>query len=178
MAMSKLIAGCGGFLTLLSFIPALAAVEYDYAPVISAVPVVQIVEVSTPVQQCREEQLVAQQEPYYRGSFTPMLLSTIAGGAIGNAVGHGKSNKQIGAVLGAVLGHSIGRDMIRHQQSRLAVGEYYIVERCEMVYQNHQEERIVGYQVTYQYNSRDYSVRTAVDPGESIRVQISVQPVL
>ena len=57
-------------------------------------------------------------------------------------------------------------------------GEYQTVQRCETVYQQHEEERLVGYQVTYLFNGEEYSVRTTTDPGDEIRVRVSVQPVL
>ena len=99
------------------------------------------------------------------------------GEGIGNAVGHNKSNQRVGAVLGAVLGRSIGRDIMRRNESASS-GEYQTVQRCETVYQQHEEERLVGYQVTYLYNGEEYSVRTTTDPGDEIRVRVSVQPVL
>ena len=99
------------------------------------------------------------------------------GGAICNAVGHHKSNQLVGAVLGAVLGLSIGRDIMRSNESSSS-RKYLTVQRCETVYQQHEEERLVGYQVTYLYNSEEYSLRTNTDPGDEIRVRVSVQPVL
>ena len=152
-------------------------VEYDYATVVESLPIVQIVEVSTPQQQCWEEEYVVDRSYPRQGSRTPLLLSTIIGGAIGNAVGHNKSNQRVGAVVGAVLGHSIGRDIMQRQQGPV-VGAVETVERCQTVYDRHEEERIVGYRVTYNYNGRDYTIRTDSDPGDQIRVRVNVQPVL
>ena len=56
--------------------------------------------------------------------------------------------------------------------------KYLTNQRCETVYQQHEEERLVGYQVTYLYNSEEYSLRTNTDSGDEIRVTVSVQPVL
>ena len=50
------------------------------------------------------------------------------------------------------------------------------VQRCEMAYELVEEERLVGYQVTYLYNGDEYSVRTETDPGDQIRLRVSVQP--
>lgn len=152
-------------------------VEYDYAQVIETRPIVQVVEVSTPQQQCWEEEYIVDRRYGRSGSNTTALLGAIVGGALGNAVGHSNTNKKVGTVVGAVLGHSIGRDIMR-KQSRPYGREIEVVERCDTVYQQHEEERIVGYQVTYNYNGQDYSVRTDSDPGDQIRVRVSVQPVL
>jgi len=152
-------------------------VEYDYAAVVESRPIIQVVEISTPQEQCWEEEYVVERRYGRSGSNTPALLGTIIGGALGNAVGHNKSNKRVGAVLGAVLGHSIGRDIMRDQQGPNR-REDDVVERCETVYEQHEEERIVGYQVTYNYNGQEYTVRADSDPGDQIQVRVSVQPVL
>ena len=156
---------------------ALAETNYEYAEVLESRPIYQVVEVSTPQEQCWEEEIAVDRR--YRGndSSTPVIVSTILGGAIGNAVGHNKSNKRVGTVLGAVLGHSIGRDIVRgnNQSGRR---EYEVVQRCQTVYEQHEEERLIGYQVTYLYNGEERSIRTDSDPGDQIRLRVSVQPVL
>lgn len=156
---------------------AFAETSYESAPVVESRAIYELVEISTPQEQCWEEEQVLERYGNDRGSNTPVVVSTILGGAIGNAVGHNKSNRRVGAVLGAVLGHSIGRDIMRRNE-RPSSREYQTVQRCETVYQQHEEERLVGYQVTYLYNGEEYSVRTNTDPGDEIRVRVSVQPVL
>ena len=76
-------------------------------------------------------------------SGTPVIVSTIFGGAIGNAVGHNKSNQRVGAVLGAVLEHFIGRDIMHSNDSPSSLKKL-TVQRCETVYQQHEEERLVA----------------------------------
>ncbi|MCG8414297.1 MAG: hypothetical protein MI746_08770 [Pseudomonadales bacterium] len=154
-----------------------AETSYEYAPVVESRPLYQIVEISEPYEQCWEEEVVIDRYPSRRGSNTPVLVSTIIGGAIGNAVGNGKSNKRVGAVVGAVLGHSIGRDIVRNG-NRSAIREYETVQRCETAYEQREEERLVGYQVTYLYNGEERTIRTDSDPGDQIRLRVSVQPVL
>ena len=156
---------------------AFAETSYETASVVEARAVYEVVEISTPQEQCWEEETVVDRRGNGNSSNTPVVVSTIIGGAIGNAVGHNKSNQRVGAVLGAVLGRSIGRDIMRLNESASS-GEYQTVQRCETVYQQHEEERLVGYQVTYLYNGEEYSVRTTTDPGAEIRVRVSVQPVL
>ena len=154
-----------------------AETSYATAPVIESRAIYELVEISTPQEQCWEEETVVDRYRGGSGSKTPVLVSTILGGAIGNAVGHSKSNQRVGAVIGAMLGHSIGRDIMRRNE-RPGSREYQTVQRCETVYQQHEEERLVGYRVTYLFNGQEYSVRTNTDPGEEIRVRVNVQPVL
>lgn len=155
---------------------AFAETSFEYAEVVESRPLYQVVEVSTPQEQCWEEEIAVDRR---RGgeSSTPVIVSTILGGAIGNAVGHNKSNKRVGTVLGAVLGHSIGRDIVRGN-NRSSHRQYEIVERCQTVYEQHEEERLIGYQVTYLYNGEERSIRTDSDPGDQIRLRVNVQPVL
>ena len=49
-------------------------------------------------------------------------------------------------------------------------------ERCETHVEYSEEERFEGYDVTYVYGGQTYSTRTADDPGEQIRVWISIRP--
>ncbi len=154
-----------------------AETSYETATVVESRAIYEVVEVSTPQEQCWEEESVVERYGSDHGSKTPVLLSTIIGGAIGNAVGHNKSNQRVGAVLGAMLGHSIGRDIMRRNEQPNS-RQYQTIQRCETVYRQHEEERLVGYQVTYLYNGEEFSVRTNSDPGEEIRVRVSVQPVL
>ena len=143
---SLLVAGCASILAA----SANAQTTYEYGDVIEARPIYQIVEISEPIEQCWEEEIAIDRYPSRRGSNTPVLVSTIIGGAIGNAVGSGKSNKRVGAVVGAVLGHSIGRDIVRNER-RSSFREYEVVQRCETAYEQREEERLVGFQVTYLY---------------------------
>ncbi|MFT4862887.1 MAG: hypothetical protein ACI95C_002111 [Pseudohongiellaceae bacterium] len=152
-----------------------AETRYEYAQVVEANPIYQVVELSEPSQQCWQEE-VSVERSSRGGSNTPVVLSTIIGGAIGNAVGSSKSNQRVGAVLGAVLGHSIGRDIVASNRRNRVDSE--IVERCKTVYETVQEERLMGYQVIYLFEGEERTVRTESDPGEQIKLRVSVQPVL
>jgi len=175
--MSKFLVANATIVLLLTTSSLTAQTRYESAPVIESRPLYRLVEVSTPQEQCWEEEVARDDYRRNEGSSTPVVVSTIIGGAIGNAVGHNKSNKRIGAVVGAVLGHSIGRDIVRNNRRTSGVS-YEIVQRCETVYELHQEERLVGYQVTYLYGGEEYTVRADSDPGSEIRVRVSIEPVL
>lgn len=160
-------------------IPAQAATSYDWADVISSTPIYRVVEVSSPRQECWEEEVVRHVRDNRGGqSSTPGLVGAVIGGAIGNAVGHRKSNQRVGAVVGAVLGGSIGRDVGRAQARSRETVYVDTTERCRTVNVAHQEEKLVGYDVRYRYNGADFTVRMPQDPGPSIRVRIDVEPVL
>ena len=172
--LAKIVVGISGLLIVQS---SLAQVDYDYAQVVEVQPIVQVVEISTPQEQCWEEEYLVDRNYGSSRSGTPGILGAIIGGAIGNELGNHKSSQRVGAVVGAVLGHSVARDIMRQHEGPV-VREVETVERCETVYQSREEERIVGYNVTYNYNGQDYTVRTDEDPGNQIRVRVSVQPIL
>jgi len=154
---------------------ALAQSSYESVVVISAQPVYQLTRIETPRERCVEERVVIERRSQ-QASGTPIIVSTIIGGAIGNAVGNNKSSRRVGAVLGAVVGNSVGRDIARQSQSS-DTRDYQTVERCETVYVSHEEERLLGYDVIYQFNGQQYSVRTEQDPGSQMKVRVEVQPV-
>ena len=164
-------------------------VEYDYATVIDAEPIFKSIRVKTPRKHCWEEE-VAYETDYYgdknyhyanqganQHNGTSTVLGGVIGAAIGNAVGHRKKNKQVGTVVGAVLGASIG-NAVGSQRNRRSYVTYGTEERCEVIQETHTEERIVGYKVRYRYSNATYSTRTKVDPGDTIRVRISISPVV
>jgi uncharacterized protein YcfJ len=168
----------GGMLILsLLALPSAATAQqsYETVAVVSAQPVYQLAQIETPQERCVEERILVDRAKR-QSSGTPIIVSTIIGGAIGNAVGNNKSSKRVGAVLGAVLGNSVGRDIARQSQSP-DTRHYQIVERCETVFVSHEEERLLGYDVTYLFNGQQYSVRMAQNPGSQMKVRVDVQPI-
>ncbi len=150
-------------------------VSYYEADVLSSTPIYRTVETSVPHEECWLEEVVRESRPRYRSN-TPDILGAVIGGAIGNAVGHNKSNQRVGAVVGAVLGASVARDI--QYSNRQNERTYETVERCERVYDTYLEDKLVGYDVVYRYNSQEYTVRTQRDPGPTIRVRVNVEPII
>ncbi len=146
----------------------------DYAKVVESEPLLRTVRVSIPRQECWDETVTVTQ-PAPGKSYTPEIFGSILGAAVGNQFGRG-SGRDIATVAGAVLGGSLAHDY----KNRRAVpyGQTYqtVEERCQTIHEQHTEERIDGYDVTYRYNGREYSTRMAHDPGDTIRVRVSVSP--
>lgn len=158
--------------------PVLAATTYEEARVLSSTPIYRIVEISTPQQECWEEEVVRQEHRRRSESATPGLLGMLIGGALGNAVGSHKSSQRVGAVVGAVLGGSVARDIVRNNENQRATVYVDTVERCRTVELTRQEEKLVGYDVSYSYNGSQHTVRMPEDPGNTVRVRVDVEPVL
>ncbi len=151
--------------------------DYDYATVIESRPVYRQVQVSAPRRECWNERVRTSDRGRSHDSRTPELVSSVIGGAIGNAVGTNKSSRRVGAVVGAVLGHSIGRDIVAANDRSSADVRYRTVRQCETIEDYRHEERLVGYDVRYRYQGREYSVHTDHDPGHRIKVRVHVEPV-
>lgn len=150
------------------------SVTYDYATVLSATPVTKIFTYQEPRQECWVETVRRPAQKEY--SATGTLLGGVIGAAIGNKLGHKKRNKQVGAVAGALLGASIGNDISRRNARHH--GSYTDqVEQCRTVQETIEEERVVGYDVSYRYQGRNYKTRTQSHPGDSIKLRLSVTPV-
>ena len=152
---------------------ALAGTEYDWAAVTGVSPVYETVTLVEPYEECRDERVA---HANGRASATPPILGAIVGGALGNAVGHKKRNKQVGVVVGALLGGSIGADIARRNRAYERVS-YSTERRCRVVEQTRREERLAGYDVTWEYGGTTYRTRMQRDPGASVRVRVQVTPV-
>lgn len=148
-------------------------VSYDYATVLSATPITEIFTYQEPRQECWVE--TVQRPGRSEHSATGTILGGVIGAAIGNKLGHKKRNKQVGAVAGALLGASIGNDISRRNAPRHG-GYSEQVEKCRTVQETIEEERVVGYDVSYRYQGKTYRTRTHSDPGNSIKLKLSVTP--
>ena len=138
------------------------------APVVSSSPIYQTVRVNTPRQECWQEAVTVSGKS---NSDTPEILGAIVGAGVGRLFGSGRG-QDAATVAGAILGGSIGSDL----ENKNSGSQVRYQQRCKTVNQYHDEERLQGYHVTYQFNGQLYTARTNHDPGDSIKVRVSVTP--
>jgi len=143
------------------------------ADVVDIQPLMRTVQVTTPREVCWDEPVRQSAQGGYR-SHTPKLVGGIIGGVVGNQFGGGRGN-DIMTIAGALLGASMGRDAGYRRQIRNR-NSVSMERRCEIEEIVHQEERLEGYRVTYEYGGRTFVTQTPQDPGQTIRVRVSVQP--
>lgn len=142
--------------------PLALAQTNEMGRVISSVPVLQ--QVGVPRQVCHQEQVVTPGQKSGAGA----VMGGIAGGAIGNQIGDG-SGRAVATVIGLVGGAMLG--------NRLESGgapQTQMVQRCQT--QTVVETQTVGYQVTYEYAGRQYTVQMPQDPGPYVRLQVTPMP--
>ncbi len=128
------------------------------ARVLSSTAVLQ--QVAVPRQVCTTQPVVQSSQPSGAGA----AMGAIAGGAVGNAIGDGSGRAiatMIGIVGGAVLGNKVEgtREEVRN------------VQQCttQTIYEN----RVLHYDVVYEYDGKRYSVKMPNDPGQFVRLQLS-----
>ncbi|CAN5305106.1 hypothetical protein BH24PSE2_BH24PSE2_10440 [soil metagenome] len=153
--------------------------EYDYARVLHVEPVVRYVRVQTPRQRCYDhvEYYADDHRRRPRGTAGASIAGGLIGGLIGRQFGSG-DGRDAATLVGTLVGSSIGHDRA-HRSARYGRSRArgYPVERCEVIYETHEEERIDGYRVTYEYEGREYTTHTQRHPGKEIRVRVAVTPV-
>lgn len=97
---------------------------------------------------------------------TGTVVGGIAGALLGSQVGGGSGNKvatAVGGIAGAVVGDRVANPGQPHTEQ---------VERCRQVETS--REVIKGYNVTYRYNGQDIKTTLPYQPGQTIRVGVSV----
>jgi uncharacterized protein YcfJ len=146
-------------------VPAVQAADFDdYARVVSVQP--QIEKINQPRQECRTEYVpVERQSRGYGGS----IIGGVAGGLLGNQVGGG-NGRTAATALGAITGAIVGDRM---ENDRTEVAERP-VRQCHMVDQ--WESRTSGYAVTYEYHGHTYTSVMPYDPGNRIKLRVSLNP--
>jgi uncharacterized protein YcfJ len=149
---------------------------YDYARVLSAEPRLRYVTVTTPVKECWDDVEYYSVDRRPPGAAGGTLVGASVGGGIGPQFGSGRGNDAATAV-GSSIGAAVGNSAATRAKAGYRETEYSRpVRRCETRYQSHDEERIEGYRVIYQYNGRKYATDMPYDPGKTLRIRVDVRP--
>ena len=98
------------------------------------------------------------------------VVGGLVGGIVGNQIGSG-SGRKIATVGGAVAGGLIGKNVARGG----ARGSDRRGISCRKYRGRYQEERLIGYDVTYQLYGERHVVRTRYEPSEYVRLNIRVR---
>ena len=137
----------------------LAQAQQERARVISSTPVIQ--QVAVPQQVCQDQTVRVRGQTSGAGA----LIGGIAGGAVGNTIGKG-NGRAVATLIGAVGGAIVGNQV----EGRGPDG-YQTVRNCTT--QTAYENEVVGYDVTYEYAGRQYTMRTDEKPGRYVDVNVT-----
>ncbi|WP_440223265.1 glycine zipper 2TM domain-containing protein [Dokdonella sp. MW10] len=140
-----------------------------WADVLSVDPVYDYVETSRPREECYDTEVEHRDTRGNNAAGT--VIGAIVGGALGNTVGKGDGRKAA-TVAGAVVGGAIGNNASRRDDRYYTSTE----TRCRSVNDYARERRVIGYDVQYRYRGDVYMSHLNYDPGERMRVRVSVAP--
>ncbi|HEY0197620.1 MAG TPA: glycine zipper 2TM domain-containing protein [Rhodanobacter sp.] len=141
--------------------------HYGWADVLRADPVQGVTRTEVPQQQCYDQPVV-QRDPGNTAAGT--VLGAVIGGVLGHTVGKG-DGRTAATVAGAVAGGAVGNHVSDQG------GDYETTQtRCRQVSSVSEQRRIIGYDVEYRYRGEVYMSRLSYDPGERLRVRVSVEP--
>ena len=157
-------------LILVALLTATRAHAFDaVATVVNVAPVNETV--SQPQQRCWTEYQQSQvhaPEHSYGGA----ILGGITGGLLGSLMGEGN-----GKVAAAAVSAGIGAIAGDRMANRYA-GETYTttvpIQRCESV--SSSQPHTTAYMVTYEYDGQRFMTRLPYNPGNQLRVNVSVTP--
>ncbi|AHX12727.1 hypothetical protein CH75_05115 [Dyella jiangningensis] len=139
-----------------------------YARVVSVTPVRE--QASAPQQVCHDE-VVTQHKPVQdTHQIAGTAIGAVAGGLLGNQIGGGKG-RTLATVAGAVGGGYAGHEIQANHQRNATTQTTQ--RRCETVPGNG-GDKVVAYDVSYEYNGVTRTVRMDHDPGDKLQVQEGV----
>ncbi|SFN19577.1 glycine zipper 2TM domain-containing protein [Dokdonella immobilis] len=144
-------------------------VRLAWADVLRVDPVYDEVVSTRPREECYDTEVERRDSRGNNGAGT--VIGAIVGGALGNQVGKGDGRKAA-TVAGALIGGAIGNNAARRDDRYYAEPE----TRCRTVSERYSERRIVGYDVQYRYRGDVFMSHLDYDPGERMRVRVSVAP--
>ena len=88
-------------------------------------------------------------------------IGAVTGGVIGHQVDSG-TGTAAGAILGGILGHQIERRNERDEQNDLDKS------RCRVIAQGGDSNNLLGYEVRYMYDGREYVTRMNSEAGRRL----------
>ncbi len=146
---------------------------YDWARVIEAEPIREWVRVPTEREVCWNE---PRRRGHHRdGNATDVVVGSVIGGVIGNQFGKGKG-KDAATVAGALLGAAIASDAQAQKHARDHAHGDEMIRRCRIETDYVERQEITGYEVTYRYKGETYRTFMNHDPGNRIKVRVTVTP--
>jgi len=145
--------------------------HYGWAAVLRVDPVYDEQAATVSQQECYEEQIPVSDSEMPDGKRSvATVIGAVVGSLLGNQVGKG-NGRRAATVAGAVAGGSIGSEVGRDQP------QYTTQRHCRPTGATTPGPRhVIAYDVEYRYRGEVFTSRLAYDPGDRVRVRVSVTP--
>ena len=135
----------------------------DYGRVIGVEPIYQTISIPEERQVCdrRRDERYDNRRNNNVGS---AILGGVIGGAIGNRFGRGHG-RDASTALGILIGAGVGSQKRSYNEPR---------NSCYFETFYRQEDRMSGYDVTYEFNGEVYHTQMQNHPGDRVRLRVNV----
>jgi uncharacterized protein YcfJ len=152
-----------------------AAAHYGWADVLRVDPVYEANTQAIPSGECYEEQVIEPASVEFDNSKRTgaTVLGAIIGGILGNRFGKGDGRK-VATAAGVVAGGVVGNNLVVGQPGNAP--KYTTRRRCPGDDAPNGPRRVVAYDVEYRYRGEIYTTRMSSDPGDRMRVRVTVTP--
>ncbi len=145
-----------------------ADTRFGYADVLRVDPLYETIRYTEPREDCYDQEVVRR----HGGDGTAgAVLGAIIGAAVGNQIGKG-DGRRAATAAGAIVGGAVGSNSQRNNSREYASTE----RRCRILEVEREERRVSGYDVEYRYRGENYVTRMDYDPGDKLRVRVTVAP--
>ena len=150
--------------------------HYGWADVLRVDPIYEPGEAeAAPHQECFDEPVAPPPPAHADTRVGGTVVGAIVGGVIGNLFGRGDGRKATTAV-GAVAGGVVGNNIASANDARADGAARPITERHCREVAGASQHHIAAYDVEYRYRGEIYMARLVYDPGDRLRVRVSVTP--
>ncbi len=139
----------------------------NYGQVVEVKPIYQTVSIPEERQVCDQRRDNNNQNHRHGNHAGRAILGGIIGGAIGNRFGRG-SGRDASTALGVLIGAGVGANKGHHNNNR---------RTCYIETHYREEDRFMGYDVTYNYNDNLYHTQMQEHPGDRVRLRVNVDVV-
>jgi uncharacterized protein YcfJ len=144
-------------------------VKFAWADVLRADPVYERVPAGSAHEECEDVPVDHRADNGNRAAGT--VLGAMVGGVLGSTVGKG-DGRTAATVAGAVAGGAVGNNIAANNDQNSPPAQ----RQCRMVQDAPDGRRIVAYEVQYRYRGDVYMSRLNYDPGDRLRIRVSIGP--
>jgi uncharacterized protein YcfJ len=147
--------------------------DYTYAQVVDVQPIYEVYRVPQNRRVCQDTRNHNRNynNSSQRSSGGGAVLGGIIGGLLGNRFGDGRG-RDASTAVGIIAGAAIGSQASKNQNYNNRRNK-----RCYTQKDYYEEERVTGYDVSYDFNGRVYHTKMHNHPGERVRINVNVNAV-